>query len=64
MRQTQKNESDEVRNLSTARRPKHKRDLSDRDERHEDENLTSVAGEEDPGSADEELREKEPGRDV
>ena len=62
MRQTQRDQ-DDVRNLSATRRPKHKRDLPDPDETYEDENSTSVAGEEDPGSADEELRKK-PGRDI
>ena len=63
MRPTQP-ESEDLRPLSTARRPKNKRDLRDHEDRLEAENLTSVAGEEDPGSADEELRETKPGRDV
>ena len=62
MRQTQRDQ-DDVRNIANARRSKHKRDLPDPDETYEDEISTSVAGEEDPGSADEELRKK-PGRDV
>lgn len=61
MRQTQRDHED-LRNASAARRPKSKRDLPDPDEVYEDVS-SSVAGEEDPGSADEELRKK-PGKDI